>query len=229
MELGRLIHELQDAFGSGAVESAVELVNGGCELEAIASGGGQCRRTVLLMLIEVAEAGSGGGFGVAGAEELLASGVELIGASADGDLVASGPTAGELLVERGLGRGDVLFGSSASAGGGARLGAGVVAVVAEIWRQRSFDGDELAGQVLAADAQRFDAVGEGLVGADADERDVGPVLVEPFPRVVDRAATPAVLLLVAIVGGLLTGEAFDASLSGSDGPGGIDRRWPGGR
>ena len=57
--------------------------------------------------------------------------------------------------------------------------------------------------MLAADAERFDAVGEGLVGADAGERDVGPVLVEPFPRVVDRAATPAVLLLVAIVRGLL--------------------------
>ena len=114
VKLGWLIHELQDPFGSGAVESAVELVNGGDELEAIASGGGQCRRTVLFMLIEVAEAGSGGGFGVAGAEELLVVRVELIGASADGDLVASGPTAGHLLVELGLGRGDVLLRSSAS-------------------------------------------------------------------------------------------------------------------
>ena len=49
-------------------------------------------------------------------------------------------------------------------------------------------------EVSAADAERFDAVGEGLVGADAGERDVGPVLVEPFPSVVDRTAAPAVLV-----------------------------------
>ncbi len=134
MKRGRLIYELRDPFGSGAVESAVELVNGTCELETIASGCGQRRRTLLLMLLEVAEAGPGGGLGVAGVEELLAGRVELIGASADGDLVASGPTAARLLVERGLGRGDLLFGSSASAGGGARLDSSDVAVVAEILR-----------------------------------------------------------------------------------------------
>ena len=124
VELGGLIRELQDALGSGAVESGVELADGGGELETIGGGGGQCRRTVLFMLIEVAEAGSGGGFGVAGAEELLVSGVELIGASADGGLVASGPTAGDLLVELGLGRGDVVFRSSASAGGRRAPGCG---------------------------------------------------------------------------------------------------------
>jgi hypothetical protein len=90
VKLGRLIHELQSPLGSGAVESAVKLANGGGELESIASGGGQCRRTVLFMLLEVAEPGSGGGFGVAVVEELLAGRVELTSASADGDLVASG-------------------------------------------------------------------------------------------------------------------------------------------
>ncbi len=73
----------------------------------------------------------------------------------------------------------------------------------------------------AADAERFDAVGEELVGAEADERHVGPVLVEPFPRVVDRAATPAVLPLVSIVRGLLRGEPRHAYLSRSDRPRGI--------
>ena len=55
-------------------------------------------------------------------------------------------------------------------------------VSAEVGREGGFDGGELVGEVLAADAQRFDAVGEGLVGADAGEGDVGPVLVEPCPR-----------------------------------------------
>ncbi len=57
--------------------------------------------------------------------------------------------------------------------------------------------------------KRFDAVGEGLVGADAGEGDVGPVLVELFPGVVDRVAPPAVLVFVAIVGGLLSSEPCD--------------------
>jgi hypothetical protein len=48
------------------------------------------------------------------------------------------------------------------------------------------------------------------------------VLVEPFPRVVDRTATPAALLLVSIVRGLLPSEAYHAYLSGSDRPRGID-------
>ena len=75
----------------------------------------------------------------------------------------------------------------------------------------------------AADAQRFDAVGEGLVGADAGEGDVGPVLVEPFPGVVDRVAPPTVVLFVAVVGGLFSGEPSDFGVGGGDGSGGIDR------
>ena len=57
-------------------------------------------------------------------------------------------------------------------------------------------------EVSAADAQRFDAVGEGLVGANTAERYVRPVLIEPLPGAFDRTAAPTVLLLVAVVGGL---------------------------
>ncbi len=76
----------------------------------------------------------------------------------------------------------------------------------------------------ASDAQRCNAVGEGLVGADTGESDVGPVLIEPVPRCVDRTAAPTVLLLVPVVGRLFAGVPLDSRLGLGDGPGGVDRR-----
>jgi hypothetical protein len=82
----------------------------------------------------------------------------------------------------------------------------------------------LAGEVSAADAQRFHAVGEGLVGANTAERYVRPVLIELLPGAFDRTAAPTVLLLVAVVGGLFACVALDSRLGLGDGPGGVDRR-----
>ena len=175
------------------------------------------------MTVEVGEVSSSRVLKALGVGDELAGVVYFAVGLRDGGFVASRPAAGELFVEGDLAAGELLFGVVSGCGVGAQGGASARSVIAEILRERGFDGGELVGEVPAADAQGFDAVGEGLVGADAGEGDAGPVLVELFPGVVDRVAPPTVLFLVSVVGGLFSGEPGDLGLGGGDGSGGIDR------
>ena len=160
------------------------------------------------MAVEVGEVSTGLGLDSPALGEASAGGVDFVGCLADGGLVAPWPAAAELVVERALAVRELLFGVASSQ----RSECGVPCARGRARSPRSGGSEasicgELAGEVSAADAQRFDAVGEGLVGADTGERDVGPVLVEPLPGAVDRTAAPTVLLLVAVVGGLFAGVA----------------------
>ena len=84
------------------------------------------------------------------------------------------------------------------------------------------EGRELSGKVVVGEAERVDAVGEGLVGADAGEGDVGPVDVEPIERGGDRVAPPALDPFERVVGDLVCLEAVDAMFGGGDSAGGFD-------
>jgi hypothetical protein len=61
-----------------------------------------------------------------------------------------------------------------------------------------------------------------LVGADARQRDVGPVLIESVPCIVHCLAAPAVRLFVVVMGGLFAGEPRHQCFGSGDRSGGVD-------
>src|SRR5215210_2454867 len=85
------------------------------------------------------------------------------------DLVAAGPAAGELDVEGGSAAGELLFGGVPCHGVAAQGLEGLIAVCTEVGWERCFDRGELVGEVPSAEAERPDAVGERLVGANTGE------------------------------------------------------------
>ena len=106
--------------------------------------------------------------------------------------------------------------------GGCELGAFGATFGVPVGRDRGVEPGELIGEPVVGEAERVDAVGEGLVGADAGEGDVGPVGVEPIERRGDRIAPPILDPLERVVGGLVCFEAADAMFGGGDCAGGFD-------
>ena len=124
-------------------------------------GGGVGERTSssLLWMVEVGQAAAGLGLAASALGEVSAGGVDVVGCLADGGLVASGPAAPELFVERGLAVCQLLFGVVSGHGASTQRLASVVALMADVGWKRRFDGGELPGEVAAADAQWFDRMG----------------------------------------------------------------------
>ena len=222
VELGRAVGELEDTFGAGEMERAVELVDVVAERVTLGGSLRELDCSSLLVAVEFGQLLSGLGLVAPDLGQAFASSVDLDRAPTDRGPVASRPTPAELLVERAVAPGELLFRAVPCDGAGAQSRASAVAVIATVRRERGFDLGELAGEVAAADAQSFDAVGEGLIGADTGESDVGPVLVEPVPQRVDLVASPTVSVFMAVVGGLFSGEPLDSDLGGGGGSGSSD-------
>ena len=64
---------------------------------------------------------------------------------------------------------------------------------------------------------------KGLVGANAGDGDVGPVLIEAHEGPLDRLSTPSVGALVLVVCSLFAGQPCDATGDAGDLTCGVDR------
>src|SRR5215207_7139221 len=97
---------------------------------------------------------------------MLAGSANFVLRAVDRDLVASGPAEGELYVEGGPAADELLFGGAPCHGVAAQGLEGLVSGGTEVGWERCFDDRELVAEMFAAEAERPDAVGESLVGAN---------------------------------------------------------------
>ena len=85
---------------------------------------------------------------------------------------------------------------------------------------------ELVLEMAVGVAEGFDAVGEGLVGVDAGDGDVGPVLVEAGEGGGDGVVTPPVGVDEPVVGVLVVAKPADDGVASPNGAGGVNDSRP---
>ena len=152
VKFGRLVCELDDSLGAGAVEGAVDVLDAASECVPVLGGGCECGGAGALVLYEVVEAAGSTVFELPYVGQVVARAVELLATSLDGGAVSSGPAAGGVLVEFGVRGGDAALGFGAFAGGAGEFFTGCIAVAALVGRDRRFECCELLVEVPAGDA-----------------------------------------------------------------------------